>query len=82
MLFFIILSWYNALLAVYNYLIGYDPDRVKSNLSTMLATIGYAILWTLLAMFFYIVLSTSGKLEEENVSTHPLLRDEALRIIS
>lgn len=42
--FFIILSWYNALLSVYNYAIGYNPNEVcdynRRNRETMMATIG------------------------------------------
>lgn len=80
-IFFIILSWYNALLSVYNYAIGYNPNEVcdynDRNKQTMFATIGYAIIWTGLALSVYICLACSGRLQSENIGGHPLLRGES-----
>ena len=61
-------------------MIGYNPDRVKDrdkhNFWIVLSTIGYAVVWTVIAIVFYVILSRAGKLEGENISGHPLLREE------
>jgi hypothetical protein len=79
-LFFIILAWYNTLVAIYNYAIGNNPNQIKNyneiNKFTMIGSIGYASLWTIIAIGIYYLLLNAGKLSGGGIDTLPLLRAE------
>jgi hypothetical protein len=82
--FFLILSWYNVMLAIYNYLIGNNPNQVedfdKINKFMIYATIGYAVLWTIIAIGIYYLFDYFRLLgNDKSVDTHPLLREDVAR---
>ena len=68
-LFFTVLSWYNALFALYEvYFKGETPEektRLKNNLWT---TLVIAVIWTVIAICLYFWLSNMGWLTKEKVS--------------
>ena len=65
-IFYAVLSWYNFFLATYNYMVRNnsenkdDPD--PDNLKTMGLTFGFAVFWTLIAIFLYMILRNQGML--------------------
>lgn len=81
-LFFVVLSWYNFVLATYNYLIGNNPNNLKNfnqlNFRNMIASLVFAIIWTLLSVVIYYILIPAIRTNqnEETESLHPLLRSE------
>ncbi len=90
MFFFMVLSWYNFILAIYNY-ITYDESYGKegisgSNIPTLKtvrhevgSNLGFALLWTLIVFVFYLVLDYYGiftKVSNDTVG-HPLLRESS-----
>lgn len=79
-IFYVILSWYNALLFTYYYATGYNPNKVKdinkTNRIIMLTSIGYAIIWTVISVCVYYFLLNNGKLHGDNITSHPPGRSE------
>lgn len=61
LLFFTVLSWYNAFLALYEYYFQHDQDRdvLRNNLSTLVV---FAVLWTVFAFLLYKFLNGNGLL--------------------
>ena len=83
--FFLVLSWYNFLLALYNYLItdiprSESPERANdSNFKGMVSSFGFALIWTLISIFILIVMAKYGMLTGKKETTeelHPLLRSD------
>jgi len=76
-----VLAWYNAVLSIYNFVIGNNPNRLEDynelNRFTMIAAIVYALLWTGITIACYWILASGGKLYGPSASSHPLLRQEA-----
>jgi ABC-type Fe3+ transport system permease subunit len=68
-LFFTVLSWYNALFALYEYYFKGQTDeentRLRNNLWT---TLVIAFIWTIIAICLYFWLSNMGWLTKEKIS--------------
>lgn len=92
MFFFTILSWYNFLSSLYyylsnntSYLSGEDlsqHEKIEKLRNQMVGTLIFALIWTVITLLSYWLLSGLGWLEGDESSqkyweTHPLLRDEA-----
>lgn len=86
--FFIVLTWYNVFLALYNYIVNTPPPLTEANprdsnhyyeenKRTFLRTLGFAIAWTLLAVGIYIMISYFHLLHANHneVIGHPSLRE-------
>ena len=79
--FFLILSWYNFLIALYEFSFNITSDRnekiyekesrLKQNL---FSSLGFAALYTILAIIIYLVLDSYDVLsrKDNNISEHPL----------
>ena len=72
--FFAVLGWFNFAISSYGTLFNNDHDDTTMN------TLGFAIIWTLIAISIYFVMKWSGVLNNDsslNANEHPLLLDEA-----
>lgn len=83
--FFLVLSWYNFLLSLYNYYLNPsgDPKNTPRKLKReMLGSLGFAFIWLLLAIALYWYLTSSNLLydttgkENKYWESHPLLRSD------
>ena len=75
-IFFLIWSIYNFMIAIYNFFIGANPNNIKGvrcrdkvNFFNVLATFGYLFLWILITILVYFVLSRKGLLSTSNTSS-------------
>lgn len=84
-LFFLILSIYNFALALFNYYFTNKKHHRKDLRGEVYSTLGFLLLWALVALFSYLFLnyyqllnSNGNNQAERDVSTseHPLLRSE------
>ena len=73
-LFFTVLAWFNFALAFYGTIITTDPEHKDETISTL----GFAVLWTMIAITIYYCMDWYGVLGDNNDgdSEHPLLRGE------
>ena len=73
-LFFTVLAWFNFALAFYGTVTSTDPDHKDETLSTL----GFAIMWTIIAAAIYYTMEYYNVLESGGGSgaDHPLLRGE------
>jgi len=71
-IFFNVLAWFNFVLAFYGTIISTDPDHKDETLTTL----GFAILWTIIAIAIYYAMNCYGVLGSNGDSEHPLLRGE------
>lgn len=70
-IFFTVLSWFNFVLAWYGTVTSDDPNHKDNTVNTL----GFAVLWTLIAVSIYIVMNYYGVLGH-NIDSEPLLRGE------
>ena len=82
LIFFLILTFYNFVLAVYNYYTGYNPDGVKNvdarNFRIVLQTLGFLLVWLAITAVIYAIFKCQGALNSDyTVDTKPKLRAEA-----
>ena len=71
-LFFTVLAWFNFVLAFYGTIISTDPDHKDETLTTL----GFAVLWTIIAIAIYYTMNWYGVLGSNGDNEHPLLRGE------
>ena len=79
--FFTVLAWFNFVLAFYATVTTTDPNHKDQTMSTL----GFAILWTLIAILMYYVMESFGMIqgsEGSDGSEHPLLRNEGRSDVS
>lgn len=55
MTFFGILSWYNFFLVLFNYILGTTSISGQNTKQQLITTFGYAMLWTIFVIIFYLV---------------------------
>lgn len=69
-LFFVVLSFYNFILSVYNYMIGSNPNQIKNhnrvNRLTLYETGGYLLVWTVITIFLYWLFKKMNLLQPKN----------------
>lgn len=71
-LFFTVLAWFNFVLAFYGTIISTDSDHKDETLTTL----GFAVLWTIIAVAIYYTMNCHGVLGSNGDDEHPLLRGE------
>jgi hypothetical protein len=79
--FFLVLSIYNFFIAIYNYIIGNNPNNIKNynkiNYFNVFATFGFMLIWFIIAISLYLLFNGFCLLgSAKSLDTHPLLKDE------
>lgn len=75
-IFFLVLSWYNVLSLLFSYFGSQTEERKEEIRNERLVTIGFALVWTLITIFSYILLDEHELLNSSNISEHPIIETE------
>ena len=72
-IFFTVLAWFNFALAFYGTIISSESDNKDETLTTL----GFAVMWTIIAIAIYYAMDWYGALgNDKSNDGHPLLRNE------
>ena len=75
-IFFLVLSWYNVLSLFFSYFGKHSEKRKEEIRNETLTALGFALVWTLITLFTYIIMDENGLLEGDEISEHPILTSE------